>query len=250
MNHSNYTLLRLSLKFQVSLDQQDTEKQCNPKRFIPRLWSCENCVSVGDFWKFLGVCCPHSITFNKRMVAGERKERIQEAPKSPPSISFCYSHWIASLLLCWWKKKKKDRQDERYFWTKVIRPALETPLAVVLNRCFSTDSNALCMGHQKQRGLANRLLAPCLSTGDNCILFLMLFKDYIIIYKHLSHAVMRMIFWIQLWFYFVASSFQLSSGSEPEDMFETSDHIKWVLLCHWFLSAEQHTADIINRQVS
>lgn len=186
------------------------------------------------------------------MVAGERKERIQEAPKSPPRISFCYSHWIPSLLLCWWKKKRQTRWEIFLNQSNSTCPGNTSCCGTYpeLNRCFSTDSNALCMGHQKQRGLANRLLAPCLSTGDNCILVLMLFKDYIIICKHLSHAVMRIIFWIQLWFYFVASSFQLSSGSEPEDVFETTDHIKWVRLCHWFLSAEQHTADIINRQVS
>lgn len=150
--------------------------------------------------------------------------------------------FIAIILV-----KKNNRQDERDFWTKVIRPAPETPLAVVntyskLNRSFSTASNALCMWHKKHRGWANRLLAPCLSTGNNCILFLMLFKDYVIICKHRSHAVMRMIFLIQLWFYFVASSFQSSSGNEPEDVFGTSHHVKWVLLCHWELSAEQHTA--------
>lgn len=50
-------LLRLSVKFRLSLNQQDIKKQCNPKRFISRLWPCEN-LSLGGFWKSLSIYSP------------------------------------------------------------------------------------------------------------------------------------------------------------------------------------------------
>lgn len=155
-------------------------------------------VTLPTLWKSLGVYSP---AFNNSQIKDIRRGKKTFKKLWSPLQAFPFPIQT-DYLHCYYAGKKKN-QDERYFCAQVGCPASGALPDIVntyprLNRSFSTDTNALCMGHRKHRGFLDFLVFqatrfPWFSTGNNCILSLLLLKDHIITYQHFFFLITALI---------------------------------------------------------